>query len=472
MRRLLFILGVLGLVGVSVAALGIASDSPAAWGGTASAGEGSSQAGSGVGDGPSSPDPALMARARRAALARRRWLGSPGAHAQRVRSQTAYHGVGVAAARGLLERDFGSALAGASADPAATIARSGRVLQYRGDYSALVSTPQGLRVESSTVPLHVPGGRGGGGPVDLSLVGDRAGFAPARPLTGVSIARHLSGGVTVGGDGVGVSLLGADVAGGMVDGRDVFFGGVGRDLDAVVAPKLDGADLSVVLRSRLAPEQFRYKVALPVGAVLQAVGGGAMVSRGGMALVRIPAPSARDAQGSVVPVQMAVSGNELVLTVAHREHELAYPVLVDPEIVVNLTENAGSWEFYSTSDNPFYCEGTASGETENGGCPEGDPLFSHTGPGGGSPLTITMPSVSVPFIKTRYNKSTEKNEEVEITGGSAEWWWKPSGTEGITSIEFEGISSSGFTESEGSVEWVLEACRQGRSWTFTEGAPT
>jgi RHS repeat-associated protein len=341
-------------------------------------------------------------------------------------------------------------------------------VQYRGDHSALVSTPQGLRVESSTVPLRVARG---GGPVDLGLVGDRDGFAPARPLTGVSIAKRLGGGVTVGGYGVRVSLLGADVVGGVIGGQDVFFGGVGRDMDAVVAPKLDGADLSVVLRSRLAPEQFRYQVALPVGAVLRAVGGGAVVSHDGVVLARIPAPSARDAQGSAVPVQMTVSGDDLVLTVAHRERDLAYPILVDPEVVVNITEDPGAWEFYSESWSPFYCEGEGSGNSF-AGCPEGDPLFSHSGPGGGTSLTITMPSVSLPFIRTRLNKNTEEKEEVEIDSGSAEWWWEPSGNEGITSVEFEDVASSGGTGSEGYIYWYLEACRQFDTWYPGEAAPS
>ncbi len=380
-RKAVWLAGLVA-IGVFVLASGVASGSPphleSVLADRSSLGESAGRGGR------PALNPAMRARAQRAALARQRWLQSPGARAQRVRSQMVFHGMGPAAARGVLMQDFGSVLAGVSVNPAAVIARGGQIVQYRGNNSALVRTPQGLRVESSTVPLRVASGGRGKQPVDLRLVEGQGGFAPVRPLAGVSIAKRLNGGVAVGGDGLRVALLGTDVAGSLVGGQDVFFGGVGHDMDAVVAPKLNGADLSVVLRSRLAPEQFRYHVSLPLGATLSAVRDGAVVSHGSAILARIPAPSARDAQGSIVPVGMTVSGDDLVLKVAHRKRDVAYPLLVDPEIVVNITEDAGAWEFFSETNYPLHCEGNSSKQASEGEC-TGNPMFSHSGPGGGSP---------------------------------------------------------------------------------------
>ncbi len=133
--------------------------------------------------------------------------------------------------------------------------------------------------------------------------------------------------------------------GNLVEGaRSVFFGRVERDTDAVVTPTVGGVDLSMLLRSRMSPEQFRYRVALPPDATLQGVDGGAIVSRDGVALARIPAPSARDSEGSPIPTSMLVVGNELVLKIPHRKRDVAYPLLVDPEFVT-ISEDTDLWGF-------------------------------------------------------------------------------------------------------------------------------
>ncbi len=99
------------------------------------------------------PSLAQMAR-------RRRWLESPGARAQRVASRMEFHGLAGGAAKGLLVRDYGSVLAGVGGNPAASVARSGRVVRYIGDYEAVVRGAHGLRIERSTTPLVVGGGMG------------------------------------------------------------------------------------------------------------------------------------------------------------------------------------------------------------------------------------------------------------------------------------------------------------------------
>jgi hypothetical protein len=189
----------------------------------------------------------------------------------------AFHGLGWDAASRLLMDDYGSVIAGASANPAASVAHMGRVVRYLSGRRVLVRTAHGLQIETSTVPLRVREGSAER-PVDLQLAARGGGFAPVRALTPVWIPREANRGVAVGSGGLSFALEGGDVIGRTV-GQSVFFAGVGRDMDAVVAPKLDGVELFAVLRSRLSPEEIRYRVTLPAGAVLRAAAGGAVQDR-------------------------------------------------------------------------------------------------------------------------------------------------------------------------------------------------
>ena len=250
-----------------------------------------------------SRDRAALARDLRLSKARaarrRRWLESPRVRAERVASRMEFHGLSEVGAERLLGHDYGSVVAGVSANAAASVARSGRVVRYLGDYEAVVRGAHGLRIERSTTPLEVGDGAGKR-PVDLALRAAGSAFLPTAPVAGVSIARDSSGGVAVGSSGLRLTLEGASVTGTPVaGGQSVFFGSVGADMDASVAPTIDGAELFAVLRSRLSPDEIRYRVALPAGATLEGHAGSAVVSRDGVVLARVAAPDARDAQGSV-----------------------------------------------------------------------------------------------------------------------------------------------------------------------------
>jgi RHS repeat-associated protein len=258
----------------------------------------------------------------------------------------AFHGLSWGAAERLLSSDYGSVVAGVSANAAGAVARSGRVVRYLGAYAAVVRGAHGLRIERSTTPLEVGDGAEKR-PVDLTLHAAGSAFVPATPLADVSIARNSAGGVAVGSSGLRVTLEGAPVMGTQATGQSVFFGSVGPDTDASVAPTIDGAELFAVLRSRLSPDELRYRVALPTGATLEEHAGGAVVSRVGEVLARVAAPDARDAQGSVVPVSMRVSGDELLLSISDRDREVAYPVLVDPTVAVPISGSKG-WTYSAT----------------------------------------------------------------------------------------------------------------------------
>ena len=381
---------------------------------------------------------------------RERWLASAPARAQRLASRMAFHDASGLQARKILLTHYGLLLAQTSANAAASLASMGRVVSYIGNKRAIVQTPRGLEAVSSTMPLRVAHGAAAPKPVKLGLTARKSRFAPINPLVPVSIARTSQGGVTVGAEGLRVTLQGADVTGQVVADRDVFFGNSLPDTDAVVAPKIGGAELFAVLRSRESPEQLRYTVSLPYGARLQAADGGAVVSRAGSPLARIAAPSARDAQGTVVPVTMTVTHDELLLQIPHRTRDLAYPLLVDPE-VTNIASSLAGW--------------TASSEPYRG-CAE-LPRIEETG----VPLTITSPSTSYPRPEEKSCKESSRNYEFAYGG----WLYDSSAV--VHTVEFYGVSLAFTATSEGheygeGAEWHLGGCGEGVSgYNSTPPAP-
>jgi len=398
----------------------------------------------------------LMRQEKAWAARRRRWLDSPREQSLRAVSQMEFDGLSAGSAQRLLMDDYGSALRGVSSNPAVSIARDGSLVRYLSNYRAVVRTAKGLELETSTVPLRVGHGNGTRGPVSLRMRRTGDSFTAVNPLRPVSVSRRLNGGATVGGDGLGLIPLGTDVSGSLLGGERVFFADVAHDTDAVIEPTIDGADFSTVLRSRLSPETIAYRVVLPAGATLQASNGGAAIFRGGQVIAHVPAPTARDAQGTKVPVRMRVVGDNLVLSVAHRSQEFAYPVLVDPELLQGIDSHSTNWGFYTESSGSgvAYCEGEAGPTREASTSPcSGSSQFTHS-VGGGS-LNITMSPATVPF------QIFEGEEVYEVRGGAAELYWKSYIHSPTESVEFDDISSS-----EGSFD--IEACDQSRGWGEAE----
>lgn len=181
-------------------------------------------------------------------------------------------------------------------------------------------------------------------PVNLALTASSGGFAPVNAPIHVAIGRRLADGASVEAGGLGLAMVGANVGATMSD-RGVFYHDVNRDVDAVVAPTISGVEMFAVLRSPASPEVLRYHVSLPRGASLLAVNGEVQVVRGGRLIAAIPAPSAADAQGQPVPTTMTLAGSDLVLRVAHRALDRAYPILVDPWLEMGQASAPG-WSFH------------------------------------------------------------------------------------------------------------------------------
>jgi hypothetical protein len=315
-------------------------------------------------------------------------------------------------------RAYSSILSGAAANPAATIAHSGRLVRYLSNTRALVRGKHGLEIAHSTVPLRVGASNGVERPVDLHLTRTVEGFAPVRPLAAVSIAEDSAGGVAVGASGLRLTLAGAKVNGVPVGEQGVFFADVGSDTDAAITPTIDGAELFAELRSRLSPRELHYAVTLPSGAVLRAsAGGGAVISRGGKVLADILAPSARDAQNSAIGVSMSVQGDELVMNVDPHGTEVAYPLLVDPSVIIP-TEKSEGWKFTKMRRL----------------CEEETQVFDKP-PGEGAPAVVEAPSRSYPRPELPHCTESPK---INYERGWGELSWTTSAH--ISTAEFDDIS--------------------------------
>ena len=126
----------------------------------------------------------IDARVRRRQAARERWLAKPRQRAQRAASVLRYHDLAGRAAAQLLVRQYGSVLAGVSAQPAAAVARAGRLVRYEGAYGAVVEGAHGRMLETSSVPLRARDQQGAMQPVGTGTPGDGAGFRAGQSADG------------------------------------------------------------------------------------------------------------------------------------------------------------------------------------------------------------------------------------------------------------------------------------------------
>jgi RHS repeat-associated protein len=282
---------------------------------------------------------------------------SASARTQRLSSRVAYRNLSATAAVRVFDREFRGAVAGSDATPAANPQVAGHVLRYVNRYEAIVSSRSGRRLAFSSVPLLAGAAHSVLSPVDLRLRRSRRGFAPVNPIVRVLVGARLSEGVSVGSAGVRVTMRGADVAGRRMGPSTLVFANVATDTDAEVAPTSTGVELYATLRSRRSPSDLRYAVSLPRGAALAAsTGGGAAIVRRGKVLARILPPVAVDAQGTAVPVKLAVARSTVAISVRHRHGNFAYPILVDPQFTTSYNPGSGAWteQLPLPGDQPNY----------------------------------------------------------------------------------------------------------------------
>ncbi|HEX2057383.1 MAG TPA: RHS repeat-associated core domain-containing protein, partial [Actinomycetota bacterium] len=199
------------------------------------------------------------------------------------------------------------------------------------------------RVLFSTLPMRTPAEEGEKRPIDLRLEDHGDFMAPANGLVRLKLSKRIGAGLDLSSSGVSVrpgALADADARAEVVRDR-LFWSNVAEDTDFMAVPLPDGVQTFHQLRSAASPERLPLVFGLPEGAELRASGpGGAEVVADDGRVVDIRPPIAFDADGEDVPVEYEVNGNVLALRVAHRERDVAYPLLVDPAI----TEDQTFWE--------------------------------------------------------------------------------------------------------------------------------
>jgi tripartite motif-containing protein 71 len=267
-----------------------------------------------------------------AEAARQQWLRTPEAIQEREESRDAFAALTASAAQELLLSTFAEQLEMLNSDPARFLSDA-KILAQPAESVATVSDDGDTSLLDAGIPVRAADEEGELRKVDLSLLETSDGFEPANPLTDVSIPFSAGEPVEVGKEGLAVIPVGVngDREAQRLGDENVFYYEVLPGTDRLIAPTAMGVEIFDILRSEDSPEAFRFQLDLPIGAELRSDGnGGAEVIRDGSVLTHIPFPTALDAQGTDVPVDLVIDGSSIVLQVAHRNATFAYPVLVDP----------------------------------------------------------------------------------------------------------------------------------------------
>ena len=261
----------------------------------------------------------------------------------REESESTYAGLGGKAAESLVNGSDPNLVDEPAGGPP-TLPEGNQILGFPTDFAMSVAGSGGSReVREGLEPVAFEATPGERTAIDLGLSEVNGAYQPKAGLAPVRIAKRLNEGAAL--SEAGVSLTPVDEQGvalageGVLDGASVFYGdtedasaGI-MDVDTLVKPSTFGLMMETILRSQRSPSRLFFKVGLPEEATLEqesAGSGPVHVVDNGRTLAVIFAPSARDAEGTLVPVSMVVDGDTLVLTVDHPAGAYAYPITVDP----------------------------------------------------------------------------------------------------------------------------------------------
>src|SRR4051794_26334875 len=307
------------------------------------------------------PIPAEVAEAQQEEREHAEWLASPEAARQREASRSAYSGLTSGESQELLLESFSEQLQELNADPGRVISDL-EVEKPLGEYGALVTNEQGEQaILETSIPVESELGGNGREPVDLALESSGQTFAPANPLSEMSLPGSAEDAIRLEG-GVSVQLpTSGDHPGQSLGDENLFYPETGATTDTLVSPLAYGTEVSEQLRSPESPEQFSFALDLPSGVSLRETekGGAEAVSSTGETITEVPPPTAVDGQGATVPVTMRIEGDSVLVEVPHRSTENAYPILVDPVFVnynayINETTNFSSSLWSSNSNSGGY----------------------------------------------------------------------------------------------------------------------
>jgi YD repeat-containing protein len=286
-----------------------------------------------------------ISESKEAEVALQEQLETPVAEAERVESQEAFTSLSAGEAAALLREEFPEQLDLLESDPARTLSDA-KLDQVFGSEGAQVTVEGEPMLLEGSMPVRATDEEGQLAKVDLDLEREGGEFAPVNPLVDVSLPEEASEGIEIGSGGLVVKPEGDGTARPLGE-KDLLYYETAEDTDLLAAPLSGGVELSSVLRSPESPEDLRFEVELPSGALLQAdsAGGATIVDKDGTTQGIVTPPSAVDAQGASVPVQLHVEGGEIALRVPHREQEFAYPIYVDPyyQLFESWDGDYGSW---------------------------------------------------------------------------------------------------------------------------------
>lgn len=221
-----------------------------------------------------------------------------------------------------------------------------RLTAFDNDFVGRVAAPDRAdgQLVVSSVPMWAADRDGRKRPVDLSLDRDGEAFRPVNPLAEVRLSERLDEGLIAPGVGLTVRPVGADSpAAPVVSGDSLFYGDAFLDTDVIVRPTVDGFSLNLQVRSAASPERFSLDLDVGDGYELVAAPQRSVIEirRGGELKGAVTAPVAWDADRRPVTLAWSLDGSLLTIDVEHRDEDLAYPLLVDPDVV-----EAFEWERY------------------------------------------------------------------------------------------------------------------------------
>ncbi|MCP9491503.1 MAG: hypothetical protein MSC31_16755 [Solirubrobacteraceae bacterium MAG38_C4-C5] len=286
------------------------------------------------------------------------------AREERARSRERFRGLSRGEALELAQREFPEILRERLPDgrrPAPGL----EVVDHFGNGAALVEDEGGGRsLLRSSEALQVPGPGGGFEPLDLSLVASGGGFSPAASGAPLVIGGRVGDGVQFTEGDFSVVYEGRGGAELIEDSDRAFAGEVATDTDLIVAPRSQGVQVAWSLRSPQAPESFALRVDLPEGGVLRRARSenpipgdppeAVEIVRGEEVLGYMYPPLAYDAEGTVVPSRADIDGDRVIVRVDHREADVRFPVLVDPEVIQynDRYQRWEGWRFVNMAPNP------------------------------------------------------------------------------------------------------------------------
>lgn len=221
-----------------------------------------------------------------------------------------------------------------------------RITQYTGTTTAAVETATGkpMGVLMSEAPIALPSADGPR-PIELGLSKEGERYLPRRPGRPYSIPERADGAVRLQTSGVVFRLAGASPREGLVRENRLFYASVGgdsSDVDYILEPRSSGVSAAWQIRSDRAPEIYRWTFELPAGHRMELLTrtqgsarsqeGARVVDGAGATVATVTPPLAYDSDGTHLPVDLGLSGSDLTLTVRHQGADVAYPLILDPQV--------------------------------------------------------------------------------------------------------------------------------------------